>query len=141
MENIGKLFVYGSLRSGFHHPACDYISKYFTLLSEAKVKGLLFDLGDYPGAIPTAEGSFIKGELYELKKPGEFECAIHQLDDYEGVNPEKGEKQLFIREVTDVFCNNKSTKAWIYWYNMELSTQPIMPSGDTVDYLTYKIKQ
>ena len=49
---VFSLFVYGSLRSGFHHPAYNYISKYFSLKGEGLVRGKLFDLGDYPVAVP-----------------------------------------------------------------------------------------
>ena len=139
-NNITKLFVYGSLRSGFHHPAYEYISKHFTLVSEAKVKGKLYDMGDYPAAIPTSDDHFISGELYDLKKEGEFEWAIEQLDDYEGLNPEEGEIQLYKRELAEVYYGNECTKAWIYWYNKDISGQPIIPSGDIFDYVTSKSK-
>ena len=56
MANPGsyQLFVYGSLLSGFKSPAYDYISRYFDLVSDGKVKGLLFDMGEYPAAEPAA---------------------------------------------------------------------------------------
>lgn len=139
-NGITKLFVYGSLRSGFQHPAHEYISKHFMLVSEAKVKGRLYDLGDYPAAMPTSEDFFITGELYELKKAGEFEWAIAQLDDYEGLNPEEGEAPLFTRKLTEVFYDSQSTEAWMYWYNHDASGQPLIPSGDIFDYMTYKSK-
>src|SRR5437870_1373328 len=137
-NNTTQLFVYGSLRSGFHHPAYDYISKHFALISEAKVKGRLYDMGDYPAAISTAEDFFIIGELYELKKAGEFEWSIEQLDDYEGLNPEEGEAPLFKRELTEVFYNNQSTIAWIYWFNQDVTGHPLIASGDIFEYSTYK---
>ena len=36
---VYQLFVYGSLRSGFRSPAYEYVSRYFDLLGDAKVKG------------------------------------------------------------------------------------------------------
>lgn len=60
-ETNGQLFVYGTLRSGFQSPAYSYISRYFTLIGEAKVKGRLYDLGDYPAAVPVEEDYFIIG--------------------------------------------------------------------------------
>ncbi len=132
--------MYGSLRSGFQHAALDYISKHFTLVSNARVKGLLYDLGSYPAAVATADDSFITGELYELKNEGEFDWAIEQLDDYEGLNPEPNETALYRRELTDVFYDNQSAKAWIYWYNQDVKGQPVIPSGDIFDYPTYKSK-
>ncbi len=141
MENsITKLFVYGSLRSGFHHPAYEYISKYFTLISEAKVKGRMYDLGSYPAAIPTNDDAFIIGELYDLKNPADFSWAIEQLDDYEGLNPEEGEAKLYRRELTEVFYKDQQTTAWIYWYNEAIEDQPLIISGDILEFITHKNK-
>lgn len=132
------VFVYGSLRSGFHSPAYQYISNYFNLFGEAKVKGKLFDTGEYPAAIPVQEDSFIKGELYLIKNENEFSWAIAQLDDYEGVVVEKDEQPLYRREMADVFINDAIVPAWIYWYNGDLSGKPVLSSGDILDYLNKK---
>ncbi|MEI9944113.1 MAG: gamma-glutamylcyclotransferase family protein [Chitinophagaceae bacterium] len=136
--NIHHLFVYGSLRSGFHSPAYEYISQYFNLVAEAKVKGKLFDLGEYPAALPTNEDAFIVGELYLIKNENEFSWAIGQLDDYEGVNVEQGEKQLYRRELADIFANNTTVPAWIYWYNGDVAGKPEVTSGDILDYMNKK---
>ena len=140
MNSITSLFVYGTLRKGFHHQAYEYISKHFSFVSEAKVKGQLYDLGEYPAAIPTSMETFINGELYELKEGGEFEWAIEQLDDYEGLNPEIGEKQLYTRKVVDVLHNGRSTQAWIYWYNQDVVGHLLIPSGDIFEHESYKSK-
>ena len=138
--NVTKLFVYGSLRSGFHNPAYDYISKYFTLICEAKVKGRLHDMGGYPAAVNTSDDSFIVGELYDLKDPQDFSWAIEQLDDYEGVNPEEGEPALYKRDLTDVLYNSDTTKAWIYWFAGDVQGQPMIPSGDVKEFILHKSK-
>src|ERR1700712_3910756 len=104
MEPVNhQLFVYGSLRSGFNHPAYEYISTHFALVGSARVKGKLYDLGAYPAALPTTDDCFILGELYSLKEEQEFSWAIAQVDDYEGVNPEPGEPALYKREKTQVY--------------------------------------
>ncbi|MBK5270002.1 MAG: gamma-glutamylcyclotransferase, partial [Bacteroidia bacterium] len=97
---IYHLFVYGSLRSGFRSSAYEYISRFFNLVGNAKVKGKLYDLGSYPAGIPSHDDNFIIGELYEIKEKSEFPWAIGQLDDYEGVNVESDEMQLYRRELT-----------------------------------------
>src|SRR5437868_11443738 len=118
MKNtIFHLFVYGSLRSGFRNPAYQYLSRYFNLVGDAVVKGKLYEMGDYAAAISSTEDSFIHGELYAINNPDEFDWAIAQLDDYEGVNVEVGEHPLYIREAASVFMNGQETKAWIYWFN------------------------
>ena len=132
------VFVYGSLRSGFQSTAYEYISRYFNFFGEAKVKGKLFDLGEYPGAVPTQDDSFIRGELYIVKNENEFSWAIAQLDDYEGVLVEPNEKPLYRREIADIYVNDAIVPAWIYWYNGDVSDKPVISSGDILDYLKKK---
>lgn len=129
------LFVYGSLRSGFQSPAYEYISRYFNLFGEAKVKGKLYDTGTYPAAAPVSDDSFIIGELYLIKSEKEFSWAIAQLDDYEGVIAEANEPALYRREIVDVFINDAIVPAWIYWYNGDLQGKQEINSGDILDYL------
>ena len=137
-EKCNNLFVYGSLRSGFKSPAYEYISRFFSLVGDAKVRGKLFDMGSYPAGVPTHDNTFISGELYNIKNPPEFSWAIGQLDDYEGVTVEPDEVQLYRREITEVHLNNKLTHAWIYWYNGDTSGRPLIASGDLLDYLKNK---
>ena len=139
-NTLYRIFVYGSLRSGFKHPAYEYISKYFTLVGEAKVKGKLYDMGSYPAAVPTDEESYILGELYALKHENEFSWAMEQLDDYEGVNPEEGEVALYKRSTTTVYCGTNTTTAWIYWFNGDVNDQPLIASGDVLQFIQQKSK-
>ena len=136
-----QLFVYGSLRSGFHSPAYEYISRYFTFVGNARVRGKLFDLGSYPAGIKSNDNRFIVGELYKITSENEFAWAIGQLDDYEGVSVEADEIQLYRRELTEVHFNNSITHAWIYWYNGDVSGKPLIESGDMIEYMGRKIMQ
>ena len=138
---IQRLFVYGSLRSGFRSDAYSYLSKYFTLIGEGKVRGKLFDKGNYPVAVPSGEDSYIFGELYQLNNPAEFSWAIEQIDDYEGLHVEHGETPLYKREAAEVFLNGEQTTAWIYWYNGSTAGYPELPSGDIADYLQQRNKR
>ena len=135
---VYHLFVYGSLRSGFHSPVYEYVSRFFNLIGDAKVKGKLYDMGSYPGGVPANDDTFIIGELYRIRDEPEFSWAIGQLDDYEGVNVESDEVQLYRRELSDVFINGEIIPAWIYWYNGEVSGRPVITSGDLMDYLEHK---
>lgn len=131
-----KLFVYGSLRRGFHHPAHRFINHHFSFISGAKVKGLLYDLGEYPGALPTLENHFITGELFKLKELCDFKMAIAQLDEYEGLNVCKSEP-LFIRAITPVYFEDQVTTAWIYWYNNPIRQDQLIPSGNILNHIKY----
>lgn len=141
MEKLisGYLFVYSSLRVGFHSPEYEYIRQYFTFLGPAKARGKLSDMGDYPVATPTSEEYFIQGELYRINDESEFSFAIGQLDDYEGVSPEEDETSSYERELTLVSREDKDdVYAWIYWYNGEVNGKPVIESGDVMEYVKSK---
>jgi gamma-glutamylcyclotransferase (GGCT)/AIG2-like uncharacterized protein YtfP len=135
---VYQLFVYGTLRSGFQSPAYEYISRFFRFVEDARVRGKLFDMGNYPAGVPTHDNSFITGELYTINNPTEFSWAIGQLDDYEGVTVEPDEVQLYRREITEVLTATGLIQAWIYWYNGDTGGRPLIASGDLLEYLKSK---
>jgi len=139
-QAICRIFVYGSLRKGFLHPAYEYISRYFTPVTEAKVKGKAYDMGTYPVAVPTEEEFFLTGELYSINHPDEFAWAIAQLDDYEGLNTEEGESPLFRREAVEVYLPEKTEQAWVYWFNGEIHESKLIVGGDVLEYMQQKNK-
>lgn len=132
---VKKIFVYGSLRKGFHSPVYEYISRFFTYEGDARVRGRLYDMGAFPAGIPDTADAFIIGELYRVTNENEFSWAMGQLDDYEGVTVEVGEVPLYRREVTEVMINGETTAAWIYWYNADVSGKRVIESGDMLEYL------
>lgn len=136
-----QLFVYGSLRSGFRNPAYNYLTKYFHLVGEAVVRGKFYDAGAHPVAIPSTDPeNFITGELYMINNQDEFGWAIEQLDDYEGINVEAGEKPLYRREITEAFIEGKGSLAWIYWFNGNVDNFEPIHTGDIIKYLQQKNK-
>lgn len=134
---IYRLFVYGSLRSGFHNAVYTYISRYFVFDGLGAVQGKLYDLGEYPGAVPATEEFYITGELYHIANKDEFSWAMEQLDEYEGIYVESGETPaLFRRAPATVLYNDTMVTAWIYWYNRPITDQHRIESGD---YIAYKM--
>ena len=133
-----KIFVYGSLRSGFRNPAYEYLTRYFKYSGEALVKGKFFDAGSHPVALPTNDEHFILGELYNMNSEEEFSWAFTQLDDYEGLNVEIGEIPLYKRSLVEVYQNGATQIAWIYWYNQGISGMPEIETGDVMRYLQQK---
>ena len=79
--------------------------------------------------------NFIIGELYTIRNETEFGWAIGQLDDYEGVNVESDEMQIYRREWLMLFTDNATISAWIYWYNGNVDGKPFIESGDVIQYL------
>ena len=51
---------------------------------------------------------------------------------------ETGENQLYLRELTDVYTDGNTTKAWIYWYVGDVAGHPQIESGDLIQYLQQK---
>jgi len=139
-NNISQLFVYGSLRSGFRNPAYEYLTRYFHLIGDAVVNGKLYDLGDYPAAVATTEAKFISGELYAINNPAEFDWAIAQLDDYEGLNAEEGQWPMYKREAVTAYIQGQGSEAWIYWFNGDVQGREEITSGDLMQYLQQKNK-
>ena len=133
-----KIFVYGSLRSGFRNLAYEYLTRYFKYSGEALVKGKFFDAGSHPVALPTEDEHFILGELYSMHSEDEFSWAFEQLDDYEGLNVETGETPLYKRNLVEVFQNGETEIAWIYWYNKSTEGMPEIETGDVMRYLQQK---
>lgn len=133
-----NLFVYSSLRWSFKNSSHDYVSRYFDVIGEGKIKGKLYDMGDFPVAMPTREDFYIVGELYKIRNEQEFSYAIAQLDDYEGLIVEEDEFPLYRRALVEVFMGDKSYNAWVYWYNGSAEGRPVIPSGDVIEYLSRK---
>lgn len=80
------LFAYGSLLTGTGHRAIDRLIKQgCQAAGEASLQARLFDLGHYPGAVPSPRAADqIKGQLFLLKRPRQV---LRILDVYEGVAP------------------------------------------------------
>ena len=137
-----QLFVYSSLREGFHNKAFGYVSQYFSFVCNARAKGILVDIGSQPVCKPTSDNSFIKGELYKWNDEKDFSWTFGQLDDYEGVIACEEEQPLYHRELTTVYKDDGSiAKAWLYWYNGDVTGRPIISSGDGLDFITSKKNQ
>jgi gamma-glutamylcyclotransferase (GGCT)/AIG2-like uncharacterized protein YtfP len=133
-----KLFVYGSLRSGFKNDAYNYLTSYFEYSGEAKAKGLFFEKENIPVAVSTTENKFIVGEVYTLKNEEEFSWAFEQLDDYEGLHVLPNEQPLYKREIIEIIQNDIIDSAWVYWYNGSIETLPSIETEDLLQYLSTK---
>lgn len=98
------------------------------------MQGNLYDLGEYPGAVPCTEDHWIIGEVYHITSMEEFDKAMEVIDDYEGLIVEPGEVPLFRREPMNILFKNTTVVAWMYWYNKQITNRPRIESGDFVAY-------
>ncbi|KAA9038203.1 gamma-glutamylcyclotransferase [Ginsengibacter hankyongi] len=132
-----QLFVYSSLRKGFHQHTHDYVSHFFSFVSPAKVKGTVSNVNGELLASPGDGESFIEGELFKLNDEHDFSYVFGQLDDYEGLIVEQGEQPLYRRELIKVYIDGEAdTNAWIYWYNGEVLDTPTIAAGNIGEFPT-----
>jgi len=129
------LFVYGSLRVGFKDPAYSYLSKYFHLIGEGTVKGKFYFNGSTPVAISAEDNHFINGDLYELNNEEDLKWVMVQLDDYEGLNVEAGQRPLYKRDLVSVLINGKYCMSWIYWFNGNTDNMIELEAAEVSKYL------
>jgi len=127
-QKIQKLFVYGTLRRGFalHSRLAKLEARY---LGRGRIAGDLYNLGAYPGAVPSrSRGKAVEGEVYELQDP---EKQLKTLDRAEEFNPALPERSLFIRQKATVrLTGGKRVRAWVYFLPRRPSKARILSSGD-----------
>jgi len=128
------LFVYGSLRKRLGHPRHKVLDRYAELLGNARFRGKLYMVKNYPGAVKTDNPEArVVGELYRLHHP---EKVFSELDPYEGYEPERRNNSLFIRsrEVVTLDRNGEKVKAWIYLYNRPAGHLTSIRSGNYLEW-------
>jgi gamma-glutamylcyclotransferase (GGCT)/AIG2-like uncharacterized protein YtfP len=108
-----RLFVYGTLRKGFR--SHEFLQRFHArLIGNGSVRGRLYDLGEYPGAVDNASNAErVYGEVYFLPQPA---AVLRVLDRFEGFDPAKPESNQFERKETTVtLAGGRQVRAWIYW--------------------------
>jgi gamma-glutamylcyclotransferase (GGCT)/AIG2-like uncharacterized protein YtfP len=114
------VFVYGTLRKDARGPIQQALTNGWEFLGYGTVAADLYDLGAYPGAVPSPDGDGrVRGEIYRVPK---VEEALARLDHHEGCGPGHAPPHEFSRALVDVTLESGATKeAWIYWYRWEPS--------------------
>jgi len=122
MSEPEHIFVYGSLRAGYDHPMARHLESQARLIGEARVPGLLYDMGWYPAAFfdATASGTIV-GDVFALKPD---KGLIVALDYYEDGGPD------FMRAPLSVALSGGGQLiAWAYGVSAPLDA-PVIPGGD-----------
>jgi gamma-glutamylcyclotransferase (GGCT)/AIG2-like uncharacterized protein YtfP len=122
------VFVYGTLCKGFpnHHVLRGLHAR---LLGRGYVKGRLFELAHYPGAVKGGRhAEKITGEVYALP---DSQRALQLLDQFEGVSSSNPAWGLFRRELTTVTLKDgEQLQAWVYWLCRTAGKRRRIPSGN-----------
>jgi gamma-glutamylcyclotransferase (GGCT)/AIG2-like uncharacterized protein YtfP len=101
-----------------------------------RMSAALFDLGIYPAAIPSDDGSLVWGEVYEMHDAPAVLAALDEIEGYRAAEPERS---LYTRIRTDVVLDDGHTvQAWAYFYNAPLGRAQRIASGDYLEHLNVK---
>jgi gamma-glutamylcyclotransferase (GGCT)/AIG2-like uncharacterized protein YtfP len=124
---IEYLFVYGTLLPEYAPVEISKVVDQLHLVGRGQIRGRLYDLGDYPGAILDNSSALISGQLFELP---DDENVIASLDWYEGFYPDDLDRSLFIRTKTQAFLlDGRKIECWTYVYNGIPHPSSLIPSG------------
>jgi len=121
-----KLFVYGTLLDEDNKYGV-YLRDNSKFYSQGTVKGKLYNIGEYPGAVllPNNEDA-IYGIILKMDDP---ETALELIDIYEGFGEGHQQPNEFIRILTDADTENGPVTCWIYIYNLPTQGLILIESG------------
>jgi gamma-glutamylcyclotransferase (GGCT)/AIG2-like uncharacterized protein YtfP len=75
------VFFYGTLMAPFNRPGRQRVNQKMTFVGRGSIRATLYDLGIYPAAVPSSDGSAVWGEVYEMQEPV---AVLATLDEIEG---------------------------------------------------------
>lgn len=128
------LFFYGTLMAGFERRRTSGVDSYLTYLGRGRIAARLYDLGEYPAAVPDSQAE-VWGELYAIT--GQDDRVLRRLDTIEGFTPASPASSLYVREQSSVrLAGGAALEAWVYFYNAALDGAVPIASGDYARHLT-----
>lgn len=129
------LFIYGTLLPGEAPEDIASIVKRLRRLGSARVRGRLYDFGEFPGAVlDPSSRTMVYGELVALPSD---EGLLEALDRYEEFDSSDPKRSLFIRKKAKIWmANGSSREGWIYVYNRHPGRAKLVRGGD---YLRSKV--
>lgn len=116
MESDCKyLFVYGTLLDAYNEFGA-YLKSNSVYVSKGSFPGLLYNIGEYPGAIyqPGATG-LVYGDIVLLN---DDPTILKAIDAYEGVGEDEMQPNLYIRLLVPVTTTSGTIDCWVYLYNL-----------------------
>ena len=130
------VFFYGTLMRPFNRPGRTRVNADMLFKGHGSIRAALYDLGIYPAAIPTDDGSQVRGEIYELRDAA---SVLTTLDEIEGYRPNEPDQSLYTRAETSVTLDNGQVQAaWAYFYNAPLGRAQKIASGDYLEHLNVR---
>ena len=132
------VFFYGTLMTPFNRPGRTRVDAEMRFRGHGSIRAALYDVGIYPAAIPTEDGSQVRGEIYELRDAA---AVLTTLDEIEGYRPSQPDRSLYTRVETPVVLDNGDVQpAWAYFYNAPLGRAQRIASGDYLEHLNVRVE-
>ena len=126
MKTTSYLFIYGTLMDK-HNEYGAYLQQNCTFYADGKVKGRLYDLGEYPGAVlDNTINTYIYGKVFLVNKIDEV---LVRLDEYEGFGPDEEQPNLFVRALVPIQITSEVLYCWMYLYNLPTGEFTKIESG------------
>ena len=122
-----RLFVYGTLRAGHEPAAIRDVVRTLRRGGAARLRGRLYDLGPYPGAIADSAADWIHGEIVELTAASP---PLAWFDAYEDCVPGAPETGVFRRERHRVETGTGAVECWVYVLVREPPASAQIASGE-----------
>ena len=130
----GFIFVYGTLMSEFNNPMAQLLRKTSVFIGKGYFNGLIFDLGNFPGAIYVAkEKNKVHGEIYQTDT---ISNVLKTLDKYEGIDDPYFD--LYERKLLPITTNTKVINAETYTLKRTYTSSIKIENGDYLQYLKTK---
>jgi gamma-glutamylcyclotransferase (GGCT)/AIG2-like uncharacterized protein YtfP len=126
-ESNRYLFVYGTLLDE-SNPYAAYLKEHSHFYDEGRLRGRLYNIGNYPGAVLQDDSdSCVHGSIFLIDEP---KTVLKELDDYEGFGDPFLQPNEFIRKLVEVEARGMILKCWVYLYNLPVNSLPQISSGD-----------
>lgn len=122
------VFLYGTLLPEHAPEEIKAVVAKLRPYARGSVRGVLFDFGDYPGAVldPRSDKN-IFGTVFRLPKNS---SVLDELDEYEGFHRSALHNSLFIRKRHPVrLLTGRVLDCWIYEYNGKHVVAPVVANG------------
>lgn len=132
------LFVCGTLLSGSGQAIHAQLAAGSRLEGRGWVRAKFYDLGGYPGMVPSQNSADrVEGEVYELA-PRTAEVLLCALDEYEGIGRTDVPAE-YDRAPVDVTLEDGSTRrAWAYVLHDRHPRYPLITTSSYLEWLRLK---
>jgi gamma-glutamylcyclotransferase (GGCT)/AIG2-like uncharacterized protein YtfP len=122
------VFFYGTLLPQFVPSTMREVIGGLHFCGEGSARGVLFDLGEYPGAVfDSTTDTRVYGAVFELPDGSRL---LEALDRYEGYEAAEPSTSLFVRKHQRVDLPSRHTvECWVYEYNGNPQGAPVIASG------------